>query len=214
MQRVLAVIAHPDDEALGCGGRLAKLSDAGCSVSVLLPVRRCDERGLRLWSDLTTGLRRSCDILGAGLIELESPLDEIHAESHTHRLHDLILPYVAEADLVLTHWTGDANQVHRGVARAVEVATRPFRRRKDVSLFEVLTSTGQGFGSSGPAFSPTEYVELTSAQARRKQDAIACYPSEATSGRGPEDVERQMKSRGAEIGVPFAEAYVVARRFA
>jgi LmbE family N-acetylglucosaminyl deacetylase len=211
--KVLAVIAHPDDEALGCGGTIAKLSDAGHQVVVLLPTHRCDARGRANWQALIASLERSCSILGASLAIPTATLAETDAESRTHELHDLILPFVDNADHVLTHWTGDANQVHRGVSRAVEVATRPFRRRRDVSLFEVLTSTGQGFASSSPTFAPTEYVVLNEAQAHRKQEAIACYPTEATAGRSPADVERQLLSRGAEIGVTFAEAFVVARRF-
>jgi LmbE family N-acetylglucosaminyl deacetylase len=210
---VLAVIAHPDDEALGCGGTLAKFADSGNRVTVLLPVHRCDERGKTHWQRLLESLERSCGILGATLAIPDTTFPETEAETHTHALHDLILPHIEEADRVLTHWPGDANQVHRGIARAVEVATRPFRRRRDVSLFEVLTSTGQGFAPTSMGFAPTEYIVLTEEQAQRKCEAISCYDTEATAGRSAEDVERQLKMRGAEIGVAFAEAFVVARRF-
>lgn len=211
---VLVVIAHPDDEALGCGGTLAKLAEAGDALSVLLPTRRCDERGTATWSNLLESLDRSCAILGATLIVPEKLLPETEAETQTHVLHDLIVPFVEPADRVLTHWPGDANQVHRGVARAVEVATRPFRRRRDVSLFEVLTSTGQGFGGVAAPFAPTEYVLISEGQARKKCDAVACYGAEMTAGRTAADVERQLKYRGAEVGAAYAEAFVVARRFA
>lgn len=211
--KILAVIAHPDDEALGCGGSIAKLSSAGHEVSVLLPTHRCDSRGREHWPELLRGLNASCAILGATAIVPRHTLPETEAETHTHALHDLILPFVDDADRVLTHWPGDSNQVHRGIARAVEVATRPFRRRRDVSLFEVLTSTGQGFAPTASPFAPTEFVVLTEEQARRKCEAIACYSTEATSGRTAEDLERQMRARGAEIGAKFAEAFVVARRF-
>jgi len=210
---VLAVIAHPDDEALGCGGTLAKLADAGHTTTVLLPVRRCDPRGHANWLELASAFEKSCELLGASSVVLEELLDETRAEADVHLLHDAIAPHVERADLVLTHWTGDVNQVHRGVARAVEIATRPFRRRRNVSLFEIPTSTDQGFGG-GAAFNPSEYVLLDESHARRKCDAIALYGSEMAPGRTPEDVERQLRRRGAEIGARFAEAFVVARRFA
>ena len=44
--RAVAVIAHPDDEVLGCGGTLAKLVDEGNEIRVLLSLRRSDPRGV------------------------------------------------------------------------------------------------------------------------------------------------------------------------
>lgn len=210
----LAVVAHPDDEALGCGGLLRKAADEGHETAVLLPTRRNDPRGVAEWPALTAAFRRSCELLGAAAILPDAPLCETDAEPRVHLLHDFILPWVEAADVVLTHWPGDTNQVHRGVSRAVEIATRPFRRRRDVTLFEVATSTDQGFGGiSALSFAPTEYVVLTAAQARRKCDAVAEYRTEVAPGRRPEDVELRLRSRGAEIGVEFAEAFVVARRY-
>jgi LmbE family N-acetylglucosaminyl deacetylase len=210
---VLVVVAHPDDEALGCGGTIAKFSDDGSRVSVLLPIRRCDPRGVAHWEELLNAFHRSCELLGARPIVPEGAMDETQAEPKPHELHDLIMPFVEQADLVLTHWLGDVNQVHRGVARAVEIATRPFRRRRDVSCFEIPTSTDQGFGGQAPAFSPTEYVVLESSHAERKCTAIAAYSTETAVGRRPEDVERRLRVRGAEVGADFAESFVVARRF-
>jgi LmbE family N-acetylglucosaminyl deacetylase len=211
---MLAVVAHPDDEVLGCGGTLARAADEGHDVKVLLPTRRCDPRGVTLWPALIEGFRRSCAMLGATAVVPDDPLSEIDADQKPHALHDLILPWVEATDTVLTHWPGDVNQVHRGVARAVEIATRPFRRRRDVSLFEIPTSTDQIFGvDAARAFLATEYVVLTPSQARRKCEALGAYPSEVASGRSVDDVERRMRMRGAEIGVELAEAFVVARRF-
>ena len=212
--KVLVVVAHPDDEALGCGGTIAKLADEGHRISVLLTTRRCDPRGTAHWETLMAAFAASCRLLGAEALSTEPLLPETQAEPQVHKLHDAILPYVEDAEQVLTHWIGDVNQVHRGVAHAVQIATRPFRRRRDVSCFEVPTSTDQGFGGAGAqAFHPTEYVLLSARQARRKCDALAHYDGELVAGRTPEDVERRLRLRGAEVGAEYAEAFVVARRF-
>jgi LmbE family N-acetylglucosaminyl deacetylase len=210
---VLVVVAHPDDEVLGCGGTIRKLSDSGDDVSVMLATRRCDRRGRENWSALVEAFEESCALLGAKAVLGNALLDETQAEARVDQLHDAILPLVERANLVLTHWPGDVNQVHRGVARAVEIATRPFRRRRNVSCFEIPTSTDQVFGGTTIAFQPTEYVLLTAAQVERKRTALAFYSTEMAPGRTPDDVERRMRFRGAEIGAEFAEAFVVARRF-
>jgi LmbE family N-acetylglucosaminyl deacetylase len=212
--RALAVVAHPDDEALGCGGTLALLAERGYAVEVLLPLRRCDPRGVAHWDDLLAAFERSCAALGASPRVVARPMEETRAETHPHELHDLVVPYVERADVVFTHWPGDANQVHRGVSRAVEIATRPFRRRRDVYLFEVPSSTDQAF-AVGPvgAFAPNTYAVLEARHARAKLAAAAAYPTEAAPGRMPDDVERRLRVRGAEVGAELAEALVTARRF-
>ena len=89
----------------------------------------------------------------------------------------------------------------------------PFRGRRDVSCFEVPTSTDQGFGGVEPAFQPNEYVVLDQGHVERKLWALAGYQSELAPGRTPDDLERRLRARGAEIGATFAEAFVTVRRF-
>jgi LmbE family N-acetylglucosaminyl deacetylase len=161
------------------------------------------------WQERVEGFERACTHLGAEPV-LQATLSEDRAAARLHRLHDAILPTVEWSDVVITHWPYDANQVHRTVARAVELATRPFRRRRDVLLFETASSTEQGFANT---FSPNLYVLVEEAHMRQKCAAMQCYAGEYAPGRRPEDLLAKAKVRGAEVDAPYAEAFVVARQF-
>jgi hypothetical protein len=63
--RVVAIVAHPDDESLGCGATLARLARAGARCRVVLAFRRTDARGVRQWDALLGAFADACAILGA-----------------------------------------------------------------------------------------------------------------------------------------------------
>ncbi len=207
---VLAVVAHPDDEVIGCGGTLAKLRENGNDVRVVMPLKRNDPRGVKNWDSLTESFIAACVHLGAVPVIPPELIDERSAESDVARLHDSVISSVEWADIIFTHFLGDANQVHRGVGRAVEIATRPFRRRKEVYLFEVATSTDQTFS---PAFAPNSFSILSDVHAEKKSEAMSFYPTEMGGGRTPAGLLRKLQVRGDEVGVQFAEAFCLVRHF-
>jgi LmbE family N-acetylglucosaminyl deacetylase len=209
-EHVVAVVAHPDDETFGCGGTLAKLARRGHECHVLLATSRTDPRGREHWDDLVEGLHKAAARLGAGVTVVDPLIPEDEAERDVRRLHDAIVAHLADATLVLTHWRDDVHQLHRAVSRAVEVASRPFRRRQDVWLFEVPTSTDQGFVSAFPA---NTHVVLDEEDLHAKLDAAACYGTELDPGRTPDDLERQARVAGGQVGAYAAERFVAVRQF-
>jgi LmbE family N-acetylglucosaminyl deacetylase len=213
-RRVVAVVTHPDDEVLGCGATLARLAEEGSSTRVVLAVRRTDLRVQEGWDELVASFERSCRLLGAEPVVPEPLLDEVGVEGRIQELHDALLHHLREADVVFSHWPGDVHQAHRAVSRAVEIATRPFRRRVDVHLFEVPTSTEQAFAiPGGSSFAPNCWSLVERAHAVRKVQAMGCYPTEGAPGRRPDDLLRRLELRGSEVGTPFAEAFVTARSY-
>jgi LmbE family N-acetylglucosaminyl deacetylase len=208
--RILVVLAHPDDEVLGCGGTMARLVDEGHEVNALLSLRRSDPRGVAHWDAIMRDYLEASEIIGFNPVVCAPLLEERDADADVRDLHETVLPHVEWAETVFTHWPGDVHQVHRTVAKAVEIATRPFRRRRNVYSFEVPTSTDQSFT---PTFTPHMYVVLDKAHAERKIRAMACYSTEAAPGRRPDDLRRRLELRGAEIGVEYAEAFAVQRQF-
>jgi Uncharacterized proteins, LmbE homologs len=207
-RKVLVVVAHPDDEVLGCGGTIRKLTDAGCEVKVLLAFGAPHGRE---WAGRRKAFDEACRRLGASAETVDGHAAMSGSEGDVRALHDVLQPWVEWSDTVFTHWFGDANQMHRLVARAIELATRPFRCRRDVFLFEVPTSTDQSY--SGPTFAPNTYVALNAAQCALKCATMEMYPHELAGGRTPQDLMRRLELRGIEAGVSHAEAFVAVRLF-
>lgn len=224
MATVLAVMAHPDDEVLGCGATLARHAGAGDTVHVLFladgetarqgsydPAALADAVAARedqaraaarvLGCQPPRFARRPDNRLdGVDLLDLAKAVEAVLAE-------------VAPA-IVYTHHAGDLNVDHRRVREAVLTACRPLPGRPVRRLYgcEVLSSSEWG-DPAAAGFRPRRYVgavETLDAKLR----ALACYGAEMAPyphPRSPEAVRALAVLRGAECGLDTAEAFEVIR---
>ena len=223
---VLVVAAHPDDEVLGCGGTIARHSDAGDRVHVLIVAEGATSRQhqrdrsevVDKLSSLAQAAKSAGSILGAADVELlDFPdnrldsVDRLDLIKHIEQRVDACKPKV-----VYLHHAGDVNIDHRRLHEAVVTACRPIPNQTVQRLlsFEVASSTEWQPHCSAPSFQPNWFVDITD-QWERKREALISYASEMRAwphARSLKALEHLARWRGAQVGVEIAEAFSLLRQ--
>lgn len=118
---VLILAAHPDDEVLGCGGAIAKLSDEGAIVHVAFLAdgvfsRRGEQEVQQLeLIERRTAAQKACKILGVKSLSFgdfpDNRMDTIPLLEITQAVETLVAKH--QPEMVFTHHAGDVNIDHR-----------------------------------------------------------------------------------------------------
>ena len=206
----LVVAAHADDEALGCGGTIAKLARQGWAVDVVVVTD-----GVITARGGSQDNREAAAEAGK-LLGVEPPrylgfpdqrLDQVALAD----LSNALLEQVGAPSLVLTHSSQDLNADHRLVAEAVRIVFRPAGPPVSVLEFEV---PGAAFWN-GQTFEANYFVDI-SADLDTKLAAFSTYTREQRAAPHPrslEGISRLARYRGTQVMVDAAEAFRVVRGF-
>ena len=123
--KVLVIAAHPDDEVYGMGGTMAKLSDAGHEVHVLIVTDGCtaqyrnDPRLPEILAQKKEEARRANALLGVKAVHFGA-LPDMRLDTVSHvEVNQLIEETVdtVAPEVVYTHFYGDVNLDHQMVYR-------------------------------------------------------------------------------------------------
>jgi len=215
---VLVVAAHPDDEVLGCGGTIARHTQAGDTVHILIVAEGATSRVEGSTEDvvqLIDAANGAAEVLGAEKPKMLSLPDN---RLDTVALLDVIQPIenvVREIspEVVYTHHGNDLNLDHRIVHQATVTACRPLPESTVCRMygFEAPSSTEWSTQSMGPAFNPTHYVGIVDSL-DAKVAALNCYDMEMRPFPHPRSIEAitaLAKVRGSHCGLEAAEAFEV-----
>lgn len=218
------VAAHPDDEALGCGGTIHRLAQSGAIVNIVFLSDGVSSRNGVASNDQVEldGRKQSaieaCKILGANaptFFDLpDNQLDTVPLLSVVRLIEAEIDKY--DPDTVITHFGNDLNIDHRVANEAVVVACRPQATSpvKKVLFFEVPSSTEWQMENGQPTFTPNYFVDIDE-HLEFKLRALRCYSAELRAwphSRSLEAVEHLCRWRGASVGTTAAEAFVLGRQ--
>lgn len=209
-KRVLVIAPHALDEALGCGGTMARHAQAGDQVETFV-----------LFGDGSgaDAIRREAALQAAALLGTRQPSFAGFAENQADRvpLSGLIAAIEGairhhRPETIYVPWGGGLHNDHRIAAQAAMTAARPLPGSPiaRVYAFEILSSTEW---APGALFRPTRFVAIAETL-NAKMAAIAAYAADARlspHARSFEACRALATLRGASVGVAAAEAFETVR---
>ena len=223
--KVLVVAAHPDDEVLGCGGAIAKHTEQGDILHVLIMAEGATSRSLQRdrakaknqLSALAVAAQQASEILGVQSLKLhdfpDNRMDSCDLLDVIKVIEKKISQY--QPEIIYTHHFGDVNIDHRRIHEAVVTAVRPIPGQivQTLLFFEIASSTEWQPSSSALPFTPNWFVDISETLSL-KIKALTAYESEMRPfphARSVNALEHLAKWRGASVGVEAAEAFLLGR---
>jgi len=224
--KYLIVVAHPDDETLGCGASMWKWSHQGDRIDVWIMCTEAKARAFRPEkNELDEDMNASRKFLGVNK-KYEGTFPNIEMNIIPHlKLVQFIEAAIKESepDIVITHHPADTNNDHLQTAMACQEAIRLFQRRpemKPISEFwymEVPSCTEWAINSAMVKFNPNCYVEVGKEGVDAKCKALAMYRGVMRSyphPRSDEYIAGLAAVRGSQFGCNYAESFeIVLRRY-
>lgn len=224
MKRVLVIAAHPDDEVLGVGGTVAKLTAHGVECHLLIvtdgsSAQYRDMDDLQAIIDAKKLETKGCaKILGFKSVHYgEQPDMRLDTTPHI-QINQVIERVIDEIqpDTVFTHFWGDVNLDHQNVYKSTLVAVRPVRGQmvKELYCYRVPSSTEWTPNKADTMFMPNVFVDIEQF-AEQKYKAFACYSTELRDYPHPRSVQYLRETdnaTGLRVGMIAAEEFVLLRK--
>ena len=219
-KKILLICAHPDDEVIGCGGTISKISKTS-HVSLLVMTNGEGSRNFnhsKMKKRITARnkmLRDSCKNLGIKKFYKEN-FDDNELDNYSNlKITKVLEKYInlLKPDTIFTHHESDLNVDHKKVYQATITATRPYKANfvKNILSFEIPSSTEAQYGKK--YFKPNFFVDI-SKTIKKKTRSLEIYKSQFSKNISPLNIKYLInfsKMRGGSVGFKFAEAFQVIR---
>ncbi len=218
-KKILVIVAHADDETLGCGGTILKHINNGDSVHVMFMTKGISARinnKENAEEVRTASMKKAMLTLGVCHYYTfdfpDNKMDTVPLLDIVQKIEYVLNDY--QPDTVYTHFSHDLNIDHQVTHQAVMTACRPIENFcvNTILSFEVLSST-EWNSKSHPQFQAQYIVDISSFW-QQKVLSLSCYDEELRAfphSRSIKCIEALATLRGATHGLKKAEAFQVER---
>ena len=217
-KKVLVVVAHQDDETIGCGGAIYQHYLKGDQVFCLSFTDGVSARGFVNKKSLK--IRQKSSIKASKILNFKwVENNQIFEDNKLDKYPLLELIKVIEKakskikpDVVYTHYFKDLNVDHNAVSMATITAFRPLKNEKckEILFFEVPSSTDY----SPHQFSPNYFIEISKYWEIKKR-ALLAYGNEIKEQKTSRDLNSLKtfyKFRGNSVGLKMCESFFIFKK--
>ena len=224
MNKILVIVAHPDDEILGVGATIKKHIENGDECYALIlgegVTSRYSNRELHdknKVTELQSNIYKSASIIGFKEIYTENLKDNRFDSYDLLDIIKIVESYIdsIKPNIVYTHHYSDINIDHKITFEAVITSTRPISKESivnEIYCFETVSSTEWNF-KKDDYFKPNYFVNVSST-INSKLEAMKMYKDELRDYPHPRSLENlkyTARKWGSVIGCEYAEAFEVVR---
>jgi LmbE family N-acetylglucosaminyl deacetylase len=215
----LVIAPHPDDEVLGVGGTIARLTAEGSEVDVVVVTKACppdfDE------NDLVKGRKEALNahkiLRVRNTYFLDFPAASLDMTPH-REINSALSEIISklEPELVFVPFPGDIHLDHQRAFMSAIVSVRPRGgyAPRSVYAYETLSETNWGAPYLMPGFIPNVFFDISPHLERKIEAAqefvsqIKPFPNE----RSVESIRALAALRGSTVNCTAAEAFVLIRQ--
>jgi LmbE family N-acetylglucosaminyl deacetylase len=217
-QKNLIIAAHPDDEVLGCGGLIKKLSKKE-DFFVLILSAGAETRYENSMEDiLKNNAIEANKILGTKEVFFENFPNQKMDTIPILTITQVIEKYITQLQpiRIFTHHIGDLNKDHQLIAEATFTACRPLTEQivKELYCYNIPSSTEWNFIQDEKIFIPNIFIDIKN-ELKYKLKAMECYESECREYPHPRSIKAlQAHSNywGLISGFEYAEPFKLIRK--
>lgn len=215
-KKVLVIAAHPDDEILGVGGTISKLTKLGKQVDVLIFTDGSSTQYLdnnSLLEDKFLEAKLAMSKVGANLLKrLDFP--DMRLDTIAHVEKNISLTQIianGDYDTVFVQNVSDINKDHKELFESTVVACRPYPNQKVKHLLSYYVNSSTEWGNillDNP-FKPNVFIDISETISEKLQ-AMSEYKTELRDYPHPrslEAIENSSKYFGNMVGIRYAEAF-------
>lgn len=221
MKKILVIAPHPDDEVLGCGGTIAKHKKQGDKIYLCIVTKAYtpdwSEEFIKNRAEEIKKANKVLNIQKTYFLDFPTVKLDIIPQKE---LNDALRKIIAKVkpDIMYIPHKGDLNKDHRLIFEASLVASRPSTNSsvKKLLSYEALSETEWGaqlIVDLNEVFLPNVYIDISDTL-EDKLRAMSCYKSELKKSPHPRSlgiIKVLAKKRGSEVGLKFAEAFMLIR---